>query len=196
MFPDWTLHAGGQAVLIGPSGCGKSTLLSLIGGMLRPIHGKLLVAGQDMQALSPSELDRFRGRCIGIVPQRLHLIASLTVRENLQLAQYLAGLAQNKTRIDDVLLRLGLLDFSLRRPHQLSQGQAQRVAIARAVINQPKLLLADEPTANLDDASTDDVIALLQREAAAVGASLLIASHDHRVKRGFDKHFSLAKAAA
>lgn len=195
-FPDWQLAHGAQAVLIGPSGSGKTTLLSLVGGMLKPMHGKLLVAGQDMAALTPSQMDRFRGQTVGLVPQRLHLIASLTVAENLQLAQYLAHLPQDTNRVSEVLKRLGLEDYAKRRPHQLSQGQAQRVAIARAVINRPKLLLADEPTASLDDASTESVIALLQREAEAVGASLLITSHDSRVKSRFALQLELKKLAS
>lgn len=194
-FPDWQLASGAQAVLIGPSGSGKTTLLSLVGGMLKPMHGKLLVAGQDMAALAPSAMDRFRGQTVGLVPQRLHLIASLTVAENLQLAQYLAHLPQAGNRVQEVLARLGLADYARRRPHQLSQGQAQRVAIARAVINRPKLLLADEPTASLDDASTEAVIGLLQREAEAVGASLLITSHDMRVKSRFALQLELKKLA-
>ncbi|WP_374356326.1 ABC transporter ATP-binding protein [Chitinimonas sp.] len=193
-FPDWTLAQGEHAVLVGPSGSGKTTLLSIVGGMLSPSQGQAIVAGQDIAQLSAGTLDRFRGQTIGLVPQRLHLIASLTVAENLQLAQYLARLPQDASRISAVLDRLGLAELAKRRPHQLSGGQAQRVAIARAVVNQPKLLLADEPTANLDDAATEAVIALLEREAAVVGASLLIASHDGRVKGRFARHLALSQS--
>jgi len=196
VFPDWSVTQGEHTVLIGPSGSGKTTLLSIVGGMLTPQSGQAIVAGQDVAALSPSALDRFRGQRIGLVPQRMHLVSSLTVAENLQLAQYLAHLPQEAARIHTVLDRLGLAALAQRRPHQLSQGQAQRVAIARAVVNGPSLLLADEPTANLDDEATDAVIDLLEREASAVGATLLIASHDSRVKARFGRHLQLGKARA
>lgn len=192
-FPDWSLPQGGQAVLVGPSGSGKTTLLSLLAGMLRPAAGQLKVAGEDIGRLGGAALDRFRGRHIGLVPQRPHLIASLTVAENLTLAQYLARLPQDAARVADVLARLGLAEFAARRPHQLSQGQAQRAAIGRAVVNRPRLLLADEPTANLDDEATADVLALLRREAEAVGATLLLASHDGRVKTEFAERFALVR---
>jgi putative ABC transport system ATP-binding protein len=196
VFPDWALAQGEHAVLVGPSGSGKTTLLSIVGGMLTPAQGQAIVAGQDIAKLSAGALDRFRGQSIGLVPQRLHLIASLNVAENLQLAQYLAHLPQDAKRVHAVLDRLGLADLAHRRPHQLSGGQSQRVAIARAVVNAPKLLLADEPTANLDDAATVAVVDLLEREAQAVGATLLIASHDGRVKQRFSRHLALGQLVA
>ncbi|MBV8657625.1 MAG: ATP-binding cassette domain-containing protein [Burkholderiales bacterium] len=195
-FPDWTLAQGEHAVLVGPSGSGKTTLLSIIGGMLKPQHGLAKVAGEEIGGMAGAALDRFRGQRIGLVPQRLHLVASLTVAENLQLAQYLAQLPQDAARVQTVLDRLGLGELARRRPHQLSQGQAQRVAIGRAVVNAPRLLLADEPTANLDDAATHAVISLLEREAEAVGATLLIASHDGRVKSHFQRHLVLGAHTA
>jgi len=195
-FPDWTLAQGEHAVLVGPSGSGKTTLLSIIGGMLKPQQGVAKVAGEDIGSMAGAALDRFRGRRIGLVPQRLHLVASLTVAENLQLAQYLAHLPQDAGRVQTVLDRLGLGELARRRPHQLSQGQAQRVAIGRAVVNAPRLLLADEPTANLDDAATHAVITLLEREAETVGATLLIASHDGRVKSHFKRHLELGMHTA
>jgi putative ABC transport system ATP-binding protein len=164
--------------------------------MLSPAAGQAIVAGQDMAQLTPARLDRFRGQAIGLVPQRLHLIASLSVAENLQLAQYLAHLPQDAKRVKCVLDRLGLAEYAQRRPHQLSGGQSQRVAIARAVVNAPKLLLADEPTANLDDAATEAVVELLEREASEVGATLLIASHDMRVKQRFGRHLELGRQTA
>lgn len=191
VFPDWQLPAGGSAVLVGPSGSGKTTLLSLLGGLLSPSEGRVLLAEQDLGQLPASKMDAFRGQHVGFIPQRPHLIASLNVAENLQLAQYLAHLPQDKTRVQAVLDQLGIGELAHRKPHQLSQGQAQRVAIGRAVVNKPALLLADEPTASLDDASTDAVIALLQEAAGAAGASLLVASHDSRVKTQFAQHFAL-----
>ena len=138
--------------------------------------------GTDTATLSAAALHRFRGQHIGIVMQRLHLIASLTVRQNLLLAQYLAGVPQDEHRVREVLERVGVADRMASRPHELSQGQAQRVAIARAVVNRPKLLLADEPTSSLDDARCEEAFNLIVREAGACGATLVIATHDQRIK--------------
>jgi len=179
---DWTVPAGGQWLVLGPSGSGKSTLLHILAGILRPTAGRVEVAGQDLAALGGAALDRFRGRHIGIVLQRLHLVASLTVLQNVLLAQYLAGLPQDAARAREVLAGLGIADKLTARPAELSQGQAQRVAIARAIVNRPQLLLADEPTANLDDGRALEAIDLLANQAQACGATLLIATHDQRVK--------------
>ncbi|WP_269532770.1 ABC transporter ATP-binding protein [Chitinimonas sp. BJYL2] len=193
-FPDWQLPQAGQAVLTGPSGSGKTTLLSLLGGLLSPSAGRVVLAGQDVARLPASQRDAFRGRSIGFVPQRPHLVASLSVAENLQLAQYLAHLPQDPQRIDTVLTALGIAELARRKPAQLSQGQAQRVAIARAVVNRPAVLLADEPTASLDDEATAAVLALLRSAADEAGASLLVASHDGRVKSTFATTFALSRA--
>jgi putative ABC transport system ATP-binding protein len=189
---DWTVPAGGQWLVLGPSGSGKSTLLHILAGILRPTTGRVEVAGQDLAALGGAALDRFRGRHIGIVLQRLHLVASLTVLQNVLLAQYLAGLPQDAIRVREVLAGLGIADKLGVRPAELSQGQAQRVAIARAVVNRPQLLLADEPTANLDDTHAFEAIDLLAGQAQACGATLLIATHDQRVKARIPNHRTLA----
>jgi putative ABC transport system ATP-binding protein len=188
---DWMVPAGGQWLVLGPSGSGKSTLLHILAGILRPTAGRVEVAGQDLAALGGAALDRFRGRHIGIVLQRLHLVASLTVQQNVLLAQYLAGLPQDAARVSEVLAGLGIADKLGARPAELSQGQAQRVAIARAVVNRPQLLLADEPTANLDDAHALEAIDLLAGQAQACGATLLIATHDQRVKARIANHRTL-----
>jgi putative ABC transport system ATP-binding protein len=190
-FPDWSLQQGEQAVLRGPSGSGKSTLLSLLAGLLQPQQGDIWLAEQSLAALPPAQRDAWRGRHIGFTPQRAHLLASLNVLENLQLAQYLARLPQDAAQCRRVLASLGLGELAGRRPQQLSQGQAQRVAIARALLNQPKLLLADEPSASLDDANTAAVLDLLQGAAQQAGATLLVASHDARVHARFDRQFLL-----
>ena len=145
-------------------------------------------------ALSPAQLDRFRGKHIGIVLQRLHLIDSLTVLNNLLLAQYLAGEPQDAARVRDVLQSLDLADKTNARPHELSHGQAQRVAVARAVVNKPKLLLADEPTSNLDDVRCVQVLDLLLDQAKACGATLVIATHDQRIKSRVANHYELGVA--
>lgn len=179
--PAFSIAKGEHAVLLGPSGCGKSTLLHLMAAILTMQSGSLLVAGTDPAALAPRAADRWRGRTIGFLPQKLALVASLSVRENLLLAAYANGQSTDPTRADGLLQALGLLEKRNAKPHQLSQGQQQRVAIARALFNHPQLLLADEPTANLDDAACLAAIQLLTTQAGAVGASLVIATHDARV---------------
>jgi putative ABC transport system ATP-binding protein len=147
--------------------------------------------GQDLGALKADALDRFRGRHIGIVLQRLHLMASLDVLDNVLLAQYLAGLPQDRARALEVLAGLDIAEKAGSRPHELSFGQAQRVAVARAVVNRPNLLLADEPTSNLDDARCQQALELLQAQARACNATLLIATHDQRVKSRMPNQFLL-----
>jgi putative ABC transport system ATP-binding protein len=190
-IPSWTVTAGQHSLILGPSGSGKSTLLHLIAGLLRPSRGRMLVAGQDLAALTPAELDAFRGRTIGIVLQRLHLISALTVRDNLRLARALARLPQDAARIDALIADLGLGALAGARPSQLSEGEAQRVAIARAVVNHPALILADEPTSALDDANCETVLALLRAQAESSGATLVIATHDARLKPHFRHRLEL-----
>jgi putative ABC transport system ATP-binding protein len=190
----WHAEQGAQWLMLGPSGSGKTTLLHVLAGILRPTSGQVTVADQDMNALAPSAMDRFRGKHIGIVLQRLHLIDSLSVLNNLLLAQYLAGEPQNAARVREVLASLDLGDKADARPHELSHGQAQRVAVARAVVNKPKLLLADEPTSNLDDIRCMQVLDLLLTQAKACGATLVIATHDQRIKSRVANHYELKAA--
>ena len=192
----WQAAQGAQWLMLGPSGSGKTTLLHVLAGILRPTSGQVSVAEQDLMALSASKLDRFRGKNIGIVLQRLHLIDSLSVLNNLLLAQYLAGEPQDAARAREVLASLDLADKAGARPHELSHGQAQRVAVARAVVNKPKLLLADEPTSNLDDVRCVQVLDLLLDQAKVCGATLVIATHDQRIKSRVANHYELATVAA
>jgi len=188
---EWRVEQGSQWLVLGPSGSGKTTLLHVLAAILRPTSGNVNVAGQDLAALKPAELDRFRGQHIGIVLQRLHLIPSLTVMNNLLLAQYLAGLPQDGARVREVLASLDLAEKAGAYPHELSFGQAQRVAVARAVVNRPKLLLADEPTSNLDDARCAQAFSLLESQARACGATLVVATHDQRIKARMSNHYEL-----
>jgi len=188
----WSVGEGAHCLVTGPSGCGKTTLLHLLAGILRPRTGRVTVAGQDLGALAPDALDRFRGRHIGVVLQRLHLVASLTLLGNLLLAQYCAGVARDAPRALEVLESLGIAAKARARPHELSHGQAQRVAVARAVINRPRVLLADEPTSNLDDAHCAQTIELLVSQARACGATLVIATHDQRLKSRIAERLELA----
>jgi putative ABC transport system ATP-binding protein len=191
----WAVAPGRHSLVLGPSGCGKSTLLHLIAGLLPPTRGRILVAGRDLSALRAAELDRWRGRTIGIVLQNLHLITALSARDNLRLARALAGLPDDGARIGRLLDELGLSARTAARPPQLSQGEAQRLAIARAVVNRPALILADEPTSALDDGNCDAVLALLRAQAEASGATLLIATHDARLKAHFAHRLELPARA-
>jgi putative ABC transport system ATP-binding protein len=175
------LDGGAHAIILGPSGCGKSTFLHLLAGILTSQTGNLQIGGTSLKDLGQREIDAWRGKTIGFLPQRLALVPSLNVAENLLLSNYANGSAADSKRVAALLLALGLSDKAASHPHQLSGGQQQRVAIARAVFNRPKLLLADEPTANLDDATCAAVIQLLTGQAAEVGASLIVATHDARV---------------
>ena len=190
----WQAEQGAQWLMLGPSGSGKTTLLHVLAGILRSTSGQMTVADQDLTALSPAALDRFRGKHVGIVFQRLHLIDSLTVLNNLLLAQYMAGEPQNAARVRELLASLDLAEKASARPHELSHGQAQRVAVARAVVNNPKLLLADEPTSNLDDTRCVQVLDLLLAQAKACGATLVIATHDQRIKSRVPNQYELAAA--
>ena len=182
---------GEHWLVLGASGSGKTTLLNLVAGLLTPSAGEVEVDGKSIRSLDGSALDRWRGRNIGIVPQKLHLVRSLNVLQNLLLAPYLAGLSSDLPRAMGLLETLSVKDKAKDKPHQLSHGQAQRVAIARAVMNRPKLLLADEPTANLDDANCVQALDLLQNQARECGATLIVATHDQRAKERFEKRLAL-----
>ena len=183
--------AGDHWLVLGASGSGKTTLLNLLAGLLRPSEGTVEVGGQSLGALGGAALDRWRGRNIGIVPQKLHLVSSLTVLQNLMLAPYLAGLPADRKRAEMLLGELSLKEQLRARPGELSHGQAQRVAIARAVMNRPKLLLADEPTSNLDDANCTLALSMLEEQADECGATLVVATHDNRAKARLEKCIEL-----
>ena len=182
----FTVAPGELLGLLGPSGSGKTTLLNIIAGLLRPTAGTVTISGQDIGALAPGALDVFRGRHIGIVFQTLHLVSALSVADNLHLARYLAGLRRDEARLHGILESLGIGAMAAARPRTLSQGEAQRVAIARAVINDPAIILADEPTSALDDGNAGQVLNLLSQQADRCGATLVIATHDRRIRDRFD----------
>lgn len=181
VFPDFDAGDATRIVLLGPSGSGKSTLIALAAGLLSPQRGELRVAGTDLVALTPARRDAWRGANLGVVPQRLHLSTSLSVRQNLAMPYVSVGLPIDDERIDRVMQELGLTGLGARRPHELSMGQCQRAAVARALVRRPRLLLVDEPTANLDDESAGAVIGGLADAVGRAGAGLLIATHDARV---------------
>lgn len=191
-YADRQLATGAQAVVTGPSGSGKSSLLHLIAGLQRPSGGQVTIDGQPISDWPEARRDAFRGRRIGIVFQRLHLLGALSLADNLLLAQRCAGLAVDRARVRSLLDQLGLAALAEARPHALSGGQQQRAAIARALVNRPTLVLADEPTANLDDDNAAAVMDLLLAETAREGAALLVATHDARARLRFDEHWVLA----
>ena len=189
--PDFTLAAGEHCVLTGPSGSGKSTLLNIVAGILRPSEGEVALQGDSLYG-EPARSDRWRARRIGVVPQRLHLLGSLTARDNVRLAQYLAGDRVDEAAVDRLLAALGLATRSAAKPAQLSVGEQQRVAIARAIANRPQVLLADEPTSSLDDDNAQRAVDLLFEAAYLAGALLMVATHDRRVRGRFDRAVELA----
>lgn len=189
--PEWDVAAGERWLVHGPSGCGKTTLLHIIAGLVRPSAGSVKVDGEDLLALRGSALDRWRGSTVGIVLQAMHLVPHLSVLDNMRLAQYAARLPQDDEKASAALAALGVADKAARRPSELSQGEKQRVAIARAVVNGPNVLLADEPTANLDDEAAAHAVELLFTQAGKQRATLVVATHDARVKRHFQNRLEL-----
>jgi putative ABC transport system ATP-binding protein len=180
-FPDVEVPQGTVLLLSGPSGCGKSTWLALVAALVAPTAGALWVAEQPLDALKNIAADAWRAGAIGFLPQKLHLSAALTVQQNLGLVFWASGQPEDPVRIHAALEALGVNDLAQRKPGQLSGGQAQRVALARAVLLKPQVILADEPTASLDDAAAADAVGLLLQTARAQGATLVIATHDARV---------------
>jgi len=192
---DWLAEQGEHWLVLGPSGSGKTTLLHILAGILKPSFGEVLVAGQPLTKMKGGELERFRARHVGIVLQRLHLIDSLSVEDNVALSQFFSRLPPERGRVAEVLSNLGLAAKARAYPHELSFGEAQRVAVARAVVNRPTLLLADEPTSNLDDDRCMRALDLLEAQANACHATLLIATHDQRIKSRFRRQHVLVSAA-
>ena len=181
-FPDVDVPQGTVLLVSGPSGCGKSTWLALVAALVAPTAGELTVAGQPLGALKNIAADAWRAGAIGFLPQKLHLSAALTVQQNLGLVFWASGQPEDPARIHAALHALGVQDLAQRKPGQLSGGQAQRVALARAVLLKPAVILADEPTASLDDAAAAAAVGLLLQTARAQGATLVIATHDVRVE--------------
>jgi putative ABC transport system ATP-binding protein len=178
------VSAGEYVAIVGPSGCGKSTLLNLLGAIDRPSAGTVTIAGRDVARLSDREATDFRLRHVGFVFQRFYLIPALTARENVELplAEAGVGRAERRRRARELLRYVGLAEREGHRPAQLSGGEQQRVAIARAVANRPALLLADEPTGELDARTGAEVIALFER-LNRDGTTLLVVTHDEELSR-------------
>jgi len=189
-FKDINLKTGENLLILGNSGIGKTTLLHILSGLLKSKSGSIELFGNEITEFSSHELDKFRRDNIGIVFQKSHFINSLTVRENLELAQYIAD-KKDSNRIVDILKNLNIFDKINKKTNQLSQGEKQRVSIALAIVNSPKLILADEPTSSLDDDNCSDVIRLLKKQATDFGAQLIVITHDSRLKKHFKKSIEL-----
>ena len=190
-FPDFSLSKGEQALILGQSGCGKTTLLHLLSGLLKPDSGEVDVENENISKMSGARLDNFRGANIGIVFQIPHFIEALTVKENLTLTQTLAGKSKNVDKVKTLLADLGVKSKLNAKLNALSVGEKQRVSIARALVNSPALILADEPTSALDDENCDAVLKLVREQAKKYNSTLLIVTHDNRLKDQFDKRIEL-----
>ncbi len=179
-IPDINLNSGEQLLIIGKSGSGKTTILNILGGLLKPLSGEVKINGTSVYSLSGGQLDKFRGKNIGIIFQKPHILSALNVEENLKLANFFAG--EKSGLIHPLLKELGIYDKRKANVNTLSEGEAQRVSIARALVNNPKVILADEPTASLDDENASNVVKLLKQQAEKYNAALIIVTHDQRVK--------------
>lgn len=192
-FPDLSIGPKEKILLLGESGCGKTTLLSVLAGFLKPTTGQVHVEGQDFYNLSAHDRDRLRGKTFGFVFQTLHLIPSITIAQNILLAASMSGMTPDTERLHHLLKSLGLIDKAHRKPTELSQGEQQRAALARAVFNSPALIIADEPTSSLDDKNAESVMDILEQQSAESGSSLLVATHDHRIKNRFETIITLTQ---
>ena len=177
--------------VLGPSGCGKTTFIHLIAGLLRPQLGTISINGHEISTMKEAAIDRIRGKHMGIVFQRLHLMPAINVLDNLLLAQRMARSPIDGKYALQLLAQLGIEDLAQKKPQTLSQGQAQRVAIARSLAHRPSLLVADEPTSALDDNNAMDALDVLCELTESTGAALIIVTHDDRVKDRIDSVFSL-----
>lgn len=191
-----TVAAGESVAIVGPSGCGKSTLLYLLGGLERPTGGTLRLAGEQLDRLPEAGLARLRRHALGFVFQAFHLVDELTARENVELPVLLAGGSPRdaRTRAATLLARVGLAERAEHLPSALSGGQRQRVAIARALVNEPVVVLADEPTGNLDSAATGDVLRLFEQLHYA-GQTLVVVTHDERIAATADRVITMRDGA-
>ena len=191
IFPDLYCEAGSTLLITGDSGKGKTTYLHLLAGLLQPKSGEIIIDNTDLVSLSEKKTDRYRGKNIGVVFQKSYFIAALTVLENLQMASWLATGKKHTKRAKRLLEQLGIENQASKLPSQLSIGQQQRVSIARALMNEPKVLLADEPTSSLDDKNAEKVIDLLTSLSKEYKAALLIVTHDSRIKEKFINKITL-----
>lgn len=187
------IHEGEFVALVGPSGSGKSTLLHLLGGLDKPTSGEIVVGGKNVSSMNDRQLSKFRNQTIGFVFQSFYLQPFLTLRRNIEVASMPQRMerAERKLRIESLARQVGLYDRLSHRPHELSGGQIQRAAIARALLNRPAIILADEPTGNLDSANSRDIISLFQQIREQYHATIIIATHDNEIAAQADRVIAL-----
>ena len=190
-FSDFTIEKGDKLLILGNSGTGKTTLLHLMSGLLKGQNGNIELDNTDILKLNETDRDHFRGQNIGLVFQKPHLIGSLSVLDNLLLCQYLAGLKKDANKIQQLLTEVGLKEKANSKISELSQGQSQRVSVVRALLNDPKLILADEPTSSLDDMNAKAVLDVLIKKTEENNSILIIATHDQRVKNSISNYHQL-----
>ncbi|MGV3557342.1 ABC transporter ATP-binding protein [Larkinella arboricola] len=190
-FPDIRCNDREAVLILGNSGTGKTTFLHLLALLLRPESGSITIDQTDLTQLSPAKTASFRAAHVGIIYQRPHFVSSLSVMDNLLMANYLADKPQDKDRARELATHLGFADHLNKKTNQMSQGEQQRVSIARAVMNKPGVILADEPTSSLDDVNCARVVALLREQSEQIGASLIVVTHDQRLKDEFSNQVIL-----
>ena len=183
---NFTINRGQKLLIHGPSGCGKTTLINLMSGLLQSQFGKIIFENEDLFELSENQLDKLRAKNFGFVFQRLYLINYLNVEQNIQLA----NISSNSSDMNSLIEELGLLDKRKSKIRELSVGEAQRVAIARAIVSKPKVIFADEPTSALDDNNSEKVMKLLFTQAEKNNTTLIVSSHDSRIKKKFSNFWS------
>ena len=184
--------AGEFTAIMGPSGSGKSTLMHLLAGLDRPTEGTVHIGGEDAGAMSDAQLTKLRRRHIGFVFQAFNLLPVLTAEENITLPLSIAGIKPDREEVERLMARVGLTDRRTHKPSELSGGQQQRVAVARALITKPTVLLADEPTGNLDSKAGRDVLALLREAVDVDGQTIVMVTHDPRAADEADRVIHLA----
>jgi len=184
-FPDIRCDDNDTLLILGQSGKGKTTLLHLLALLLKPESGEIVIDRTNIVGLNSSEITKIRAKNIGIVFQKAHFASSLSVLDNIMLPNYFANHKQDKKKAGYLAEQLGFAEHLLKKTTQLSQGEQQRVSIARALMNNPNIILADEPTSSLDDNNCQKVIDLLKSQSALIGASLIVVTHDQRLKDEF-----------
>lgn len=189
----YDVETGEQLAMVGRSGCGKTTLLHVVAGISRPDSGRVMIDGWDITRLTEAESDQFRAEKVGYVFQTFNLLAGFSALENVLLGMTFAGKRSSRSRARQLLDRVGLDHRTTHKPSMLSVGEQQRVAVARALANRPKLLLADEPTANIDSANQQQVIDLLRETCGEEDVALLIVTHSPEVADQFDRVDHLEK---
>ena len=190
-FPDFCLESTEDLLIIGDSGVGKTTFLNILGGLLLPQSGSITLNGTNYSDLSNKDLDKFRGKNIGIIFQSPYFVNNLNLMDNLLFSLFLSKNHQDKNVVIELLNQVGLKDKIYSKPNDLSQGEKQRASIALALVKKPNLILADEPTSSLDDNNCDLVVSLLKEQSQLSKCKLIIITHDARLKKHFKNSIKL-----